>query len=252
MSRLLHHERCPNCGSTDNVGVYDDGHKWCFTPCGYYVPPDGIGIKEAYERVSRRREKEYGHSISLPDDFQHSIPQEPKDWLKSYEITDKEIVEHRIGWSSQYRGLIFPAFDLYGNLLLYQRRRWPEKDFHTEGRPELVDFILGDKQESSGIESGRTLCAVEDFVSTIKVARYTPTLCLWGSTLSASRIRRLSRRYENLILWLDRDKLSYVIKRKEYASSFFDRVVAVSTVRDPKACSNREIQNNVTLCAESI
>ena len=35
---FLKHESCPKCGSKDNVGVYKDGHKKCFTPdCKYYV-----------------------------------------------------------------------------------------------------------------------------------------------------------------------------------------------------------------------
>ena len=37
---FLRHEPCPKCGSKNNVGVYKDGHKNCFTPdCKYYVPP---------------------------------------------------------------------------------------------------------------------------------------------------------------------------------------------------------------------
>lgn len=39
-SRCLFKEPCPQCGSKDNVGVYDDGHKHCFTPgCSFHTPP---------------------------------------------------------------------------------------------------------------------------------------------------------------------------------------------------------------------
>ena len=34
-SKFLHHNPCPQCGSKDNLGVYDDGHMYCFG-CGYY------------------------------------------------------------------------------------------------------------------------------------------------------------------------------------------------------------------------
>lgn len=34
-SIYLHHEPCPQCGSTDNLGVYSDGHKFCFG-CRHY------------------------------------------------------------------------------------------------------------------------------------------------------------------------------------------------------------------------
>lgn len=240
MSRLVKHESCPNCGSRDNVGVYSDGHKWCFTPCGYYVAADGLNT-EILQQKLKQKEKEFGTPISLPDDFQYSIPSEPAQWIKSYGITQEEIIKNRIGWSSEYNGIIFPVFDLYGNLLLYQRRRWPEKDFHTEGRPELVDFISGEQPGLGGSTGNRTICAVEDYLSTIKVARHVPTLCLWGSSLSSSRIRRLANHYSRLIIWLDRDKTNYALKRKLYAEPFFDEVVCRSTALDPKALPDSEI-----------
>ena len=38
MSHFLRHENCPRCGSADNLAVYTDGGKHCFTPdCGYHV-----------------------------------------------------------------------------------------------------------------------------------------------------------------------------------------------------------------------
>lgn len=30
-SSLLHHDACPDCGSSDALGVYDDGHTYCFS-----------------------------------------------------------------------------------------------------------------------------------------------------------------------------------------------------------------------------
>lgn len=44
-SKLLHYERCPRCAeegrdtSEDNLGVYDDGHAYCFS-CEYYRSPE--------------------------------------------------------------------------------------------------------------------------------------------------------------------------------------------------------------------
>lgn len=39
-STFLQHISCPNCGSSDNRGVYDDGHEYCFG-CGDYKGGDG-------------------------------------------------------------------------------------------------------------------------------------------------------------------------------------------------------------------
>ena len=48
-SKLVGREPCPNCGSKDNVAVYDNGGKHCFTPdCGYHVYGGGFeGVANA-------------------------------------------------------------------------------------------------------------------------------------------------------------------------------------------------------------
>lgn len=35
MASFLRHEPCPNCGSSDNLAIYDDGSYYCFSDCGY-------------------------------------------------------------------------------------------------------------------------------------------------------------------------------------------------------------------------
>lgn len=39
-STFLHHEPCPNCGSSDALAVFSDGHKYCYS-CTTYFRPDG-------------------------------------------------------------------------------------------------------------------------------------------------------------------------------------------------------------------
>ena len=41
-------EPCPECGSKDNVAVYDDGHKNCFG-CGWQFQPKKNFKKPTYE-----------------------------------------------------------------------------------------------------------------------------------------------------------------------------------------------------------
>ena len=38
MANFVRHEPCPNCGSTDNLAIYDDGSYHCFSDCGYTKP----------------------------------------------------------------------------------------------------------------------------------------------------------------------------------------------------------------------
>jgi len=54
-STFVRHEKCPSCGSKDNLGRYSDGHAVCFSPdCNYYEHGDGTVI----EIKSKKREME--------------------------------------------------------------------------------------------------------------------------------------------------------------------------------------------------
>lgn len=61
-SKFLYHEPCPNCGSSDACGVFDDGHRYCYSCCTYFKPSDGDG-----EQVSAERKKVSKECISLGD-----------------------------------------------------------------------------------------------------------------------------------------------------------------------------------------
>lgn len=51
-STFIQHEPCPECGSSDNLARYDDGHGYCFG-CQYHEPGDGNGTtKPAPKRVA--------------------------------------------------------------------------------------------------------------------------------------------------------------------------------------------------------
>ena len=63
---FLKHESCPKCGSKDNVGVYKDGHKKCFTPdCNYYISSNN---KEYYmEPAISNTKVSIGNIGPIPD-----------------------------------------------------------------------------------------------------------------------------------------------------------------------------------------
>lgn len=56
MANFVKHDSCPNCGSADNLALYDDGSYFCFSYCGYK---------------------------SLSKDFKDSLPERPKARVKS-------------------------------------------------------------------------------------------------------------------------------------------------------------------------
>ena len=53
MSDFIRHEACPVCGSSNNVGVYSNGNKKCFTDgCTFYIPPNSNYDEEEHMEVS--------------------------------------------------------------------------------------------------------------------------------------------------------------------------------------------------------
>ena len=49
-SNCLYHAPCPDCGSKDNLGVYDDGHTFCFGCRKYTVATKEHKVKEAPQK----------------------------------------------------------------------------------------------------------------------------------------------------------------------------------------------------------
>ena len=247
---FLRHEPCPKCGPVqdragDNLGVYSDGHKWCFA-CGYYVASSGItNIQDIRTRINKEIQEKKNLPLHLPYDLTHILPLRAANWLLGYGITSEEINKYKIGWSPAYNRLVFPCFDDVGNVLMWQGRYFPElgKDdvnrskYFTNGKPESILALFG--HEESEIE---TVCCVEDFISAIKVARIMPSMCLWGSELSISRLRRLSMLFSNIIIWLDADKASYSARCEIKARPYFSKVTGLYTSQDPKFYTIEEIR----------
>ena len=56
-SSFVSHEPCPNCGSRDNLGVYDDGHTYCFGCQTYTHPKEQNGSSPSIKLVSSAKTK---------------------------------------------------------------------------------------------------------------------------------------------------------------------------------------------------
>lgn len=239
MSHFIGHEPCPNCGSRDNLGVWSDGHKWCFG-CGFYIPRSEVERVRELEKLQHNKNKEgKKNHVILPSDYTHCLPDIALTWLKKYGLTDLEIVNNHIGWSESNGYLIYPCFDRYGNLLCYQGRYFTKnRGFFTAGKIEQVYHILGDVPDYPD-----TICLVEDTISCVKVARHALCMALWGSQISAERIVTLSSRFRHLKIWLDKDKAKYAIKRGQIAQAFFDSVKVIITDKDPKDYNDRQLQD---------
>lgn len=257
MSVFVKHEPCPKCGliqdrSGNNLGVYSDGHKWCFA-CSYFVPGNGtislVDIRQSriLQLQEEIKENPNGTLTDLPRDSTCIIPSSAIEWLENYEISMDEVQKNKIMWSPVYQRLLFPVFNSDGSVMMWQGRYFPDKAtgyvdikkprFLTRGTPAVIDAYFGH------MESGHScVVVVEDFISAIKVSRVCPALCLWGSELSMQRLRRIALSYPNLYIWMDQDKAHYAAKCVIKARPYFDRVTGVFTTRDPKEYTTEEIR----------
>lgn len=247
MSNFLHHEPCPNCGSKDNLGVWDDGHKWCFG-CSYYVPPESFRLIGSFIRAKKTRS-----SVSLPEDARSSLGLVANLWLDRYYLSKQEIERNRFLWSpsgvTMEDGrvvsplLIFPFFDSSGNCIFWQGRNFSS----INKKPKY--FSRGDKESIVNIyghfPNKPALFLVEDVISAIKVSRFGHSLPLFGSTLSPERAKRIATQFKNIVLWLDPDKSVEVLRMKNELGHIFDKIGIIFSNKDPKDYFNDELAKYV-------
>lgn len=125
-SNFVDHDECPDCGSSDGVGIYDDGHGTCYVCNAYFADYKGSG--DSLEREARQvsEKKEIIPVTPLTDVFR-AIPRRglPEEAIKKYGIDvclDKtQDVAHR-----------YPYFK-DGIHVANKVRKRTEKKFYYEG-----------------------------------------------------------------------------------------------------------------------
>jgi hypothetical protein len=178
--------------------------------------------------------------VVLPEDFTYHLPKFCLEWLRSYSITNKEIVQHKFGWSQEKELLILPVYDGFKQLVFWQGRGFKKgkgkTHFASMGSSSRMLHIIGELNNDFVV-------VVEDIVSAIKVARYLPAMPLFGSSMSDKMIEDLSIFKSHMLLWLDFDKAKYSIKTCIKASLFLDKAIPIITNQDPKAYRDDEIKD---------
>lgn len=240
MSRFLHHSSCEKCGSSDAKGVFDDGHEYCWS-CRYYKPAELLSLESVNITLSKSQDKSLVGSLTLPLDISEKIPNEPFLWLKKYGITSDEIKSNRLAWSEERQMLVFPYYNKEDALQMWQGRYFPARTPKVFTRGNIAKSMITLEKIQSD-----TVVIVEDPVSAIKVNRYKNTCPLFGSNLSIHKAIYLSRAFDNLIIWLDRDKLFASVKMLETYGNLFKSCSIISTELDPKECSDEEIKKELT------
>lgn len=248
MSKFLHHEGCPDCLSNgkdrdqNNLGVWDDGHKWCFS-CGYHSIPkkDNNYVRQ---KLTTDAKEISGISVNLPSDAGRDLALEAVIWIRKYDLTIEDVRLHNFLWSQSRRILVMPVYEKHTRKPLY----WQGKHFNEEIAAKMKYQTFGapgDHIEEVGNREGETIVLVEDKLSAIKVARVNTAMPLYGSNLNLKQAIMLAARYQQCVIWLDRDKLSASIEMKDWLSVYFEHVKIVSTERDPKEYDEQNIQNAI-------
>lgn len=135
-SKFLYHEPCPNCGSSDACGVFDDGHRYCYSCCTYFKPSDEDG-----EQVSVERKKVSKECIPLGD-------------LNITNLNARKINQDTCSkfkyMTGEYKGSpcqVANYYDDNGNIV-GQKLRFPDKSFAVLGK--ISNRLFGSQLWANG------------------------------------------------------------------------------------------------------
>lgn len=228
MSHFLRNEACPKCRSSggdisgDNLGVYSDGHSYCWK-CGFYNPGD---IKDKYfkkEPITNSRGLIYPEITSFS--------KETIDYLKKYGLTDDEIYSNLNGHTEGYS---------FFDSAFYQVRRINPID---KPKVDTRGIIVGNEPIFASSNGGDSVVLVEDIISSIKVSRVIDSCALLKSSIHDILILRLANRYKNCYLWLDPDMYQKMTKSLlPRLKPYFNQVRVIFSELDPKEYSTQKIK----------
>lgn len=250
---------CPKCRqhgrdrAGDNLALYDDGHKFCYS-CGYR---EGVPLRE---RIEISNVSVPTKANGLPEDFSANLSPEAANWLRKNGIIAREVQENGIGWSASRQLLIFPIYDGDGNVIAWQGRNFKTKKQPLVGGRNSQGELPSPSQIDRGYEVVRDgpkyltfgpvrdiihvirpavheftdmVVLVEGVVDAIKVGRRAPAMPLFGAHVPMDTVRRLARQFKAVGIWLDSDKVVEAVKSAIRASQFVPTFV-VHTAYDPK------------------
>jgi len=217
---------CPHCGSSDARGEYADNY-YCFSCSKYDKKSDTASLRE---RIKQRTKQHVANGIGLIDTVKE-IPRIAMQWLLKYNITPAEIKQYGIAWCMNRQLLV----------LIQNTGYWQARNF---GFGNMKYMSQGIKPlEIYG--EGKIIVAVEDVLSAIKIARCrnegfcaTPLL---GSSMSKQVVAQLSKQYDTVHIWLDRDKAKQSIRIRNNLREAGVTSKAIISALDPKEYNKEEI-----------
>lgn len=167
------------------------------------------------------------------------------DYLSSFGLTLKEILEHKIQWDEAKKLLIFPVYGVTGELVFYQGRYFGENKDHPKYITSGTVVGTYDIHWCPTPLLPDCVCIVEDFLSAVKVSRVVTSMPMFGSHLNHSQLNRLASLFSKLVWWVDPDKQKDYPRMINKSSLFFDSVHCIYSDKDPKYYSTEEVRCNL-------
>lgn len=241
-SYVVRKERCPECAKRgkdtrgDNLHVYSDEHKFCFS-CHHFIP--GNRIRTIMQHVRETTVPE--DVVVFPDDVSNHPNETALTWFTSFGFDFSDVVRNGVLWSESFKRLIFPVYDENGELLAWQGRYFGQEDrpkWYTKGKIHEIVYTRGPPSDS--------IVLVEDVVSCWKIAKadiYTG--CLFGSNPSKLMLNRFRLVADKLVFWLDDDKKVESAKFKRTCEMVGIPSSCIWTTSDPKEYSVAQIKEIV-------
>lgn len=235
MAKFVKHDKCPRCGSRDNLGRYSDDSAFCFG-CHYTERP---GISPwVGERNGSSEEDDDGQRVVFPDDATTSLDSRAIDWLGKYNIGVAEALRAGFRWSPYWEQLLMPLNDSGGNICCIQA-----KNFNLKRASKAKYYNVGDKSNSVTIYGrGILLVLTEDIVSSLRVGHTTASMPLLGTHIARNRLAALRQVYQHLVVWLDEDKWKEARAIADAAKLLGFTAKTLLTHIDPKEFSDMDIK----------
>lgn len=245
--RINHNsDTCSGSSKSLKIERKEDGtiSAYCFR-CG-----DSVRVYPSFQRAKARTNGEScsasrlinsSTNISRPRDSTTETSnwsQQARSWLRSYGVTNDEILKYGISYSPSYNSLSFSVIDstnIYDGGFICRT--------FQEGKPKWLSFSRGKQwySRSSNPEKKNVLVLVEDVVSAILVNRYVDCVALLTTTISNDTLIKIAN-YDEYIIWLDNDNKTVKLNQAKLAKrlSLFGKVRVIHET-DPKNMDERRI-----------
>lgn len=236
--------RIQHCGSDRSLKLNRQGNKvsaYCFR-CGLSefqyeqaTLADMVARREAEAAILQQR------TPTLPSDYTQNIPQAGRLWLYKASITEDTWRAHSMGWSPKLSRVIIPVYS--GGTFKGCIMRAVEKDH----KPKYISNYAGGSTYVVGTLNGDgQLVVVEDALSAIRIAKYTQSMATLTTQIPITALLSsiIATGAKQILCWFDGDragKHAWERLHKSIAMLPYVEVHKISTSKDPKAYSNREI-----------